>query len=92
MRLAEKALRVKEPPGRGHLTRREREVLEVMADAVSAREVGEVLGISRFTVEDHLKSVRRVLGARSTREAVAIGLSRGLIAFRDQDREVSGGR
>ncbi len=44
---------VAEPPELGQLTRREREVLQLIAEGKTAREVGAILGISPFTVNRH---------------------------------------
>ena len=85
MRLAEKFAASARP-----LTRRELEVLEVWADSASAREAGEVLGVTEWTVRDSLKRARRVLGVRSSREAVLVAFSRGLIRYRDPGEVVDG--
>lgn len=83
MRLADAIARAAPAPRRRGLTRRELEVLELAADARTVGEVAEVLGISKYTAEDHLKSARRALGVRTTREAVVLALVRGLITYRE---------
>ena len=64
-----------------HLTRREREVLEMMADGFSNKEIAAQLSISAHTVKFHISSILGKLGASSRTEAASIGLRRGLITI-----------
>lgn len=52
------------------LTGREREVLELLADGSTNREIAERLHLSPDTVKEHASSVYRKLGASSRAEAV----------------------
>jgi DNA-binding CsgD family transcriptional regulator/ketosteroid isomerase-like protein len=56
------------------LTRREREVLALLADGLSAEEVAGILTLSPLTVRTHIRNLRDKLGARNTVHAVAIAL------------------
>jgi len=57
------------------LTRREREVLRLVADGLSDREVAARLGISAGTVGEHLRSIYRKLGVGRRIDAVrSVGL------------------
>jgi DNA-binding NarL/FixJ family response regulator len=61
------------------LTRREQEVLEMLADGLANKEIAAKLRISSHTVKTHVQSVFAKLGADSRAEAVAVGVRRGLI-------------
>lgn len=61
-------------PGREPLTRREREVLELIAAGHSNKEAGRQLGISPRTIEDHRANIMKKLGARNATELVRIVL------------------
>lgn len=72
--------------GRAPLSPRQIEVLELAADGLDNGRIAAVLGISEETVKTHWKHARYRLGARNGKHAVAVALSRGLIAFRDRGR------
>jgi DNA-binding CsgD family transcriptional regulator len=61
------------------LTPREREVLTWVAQGKSAQEVGEILNITKRTVDEHVNSATRKLGAKNRTHAVAIALRDGHI-------------
>jgi DNA-binding CsgD family transcriptional regulator len=61
------------------LSVREQEVLRLVADGLSLREIGEQLAIAEATVRTHLANANRKLGARNRAHAVALGLRLGLI-------------
>jgi DNA-binding NarL/FixJ family response regulator len=63
------------------LTRREREVLELVAHGLSNRQIAERLGISEHTAKFHVAAVSAKLGASSRTEAVSRGVRRGLITL-----------
>jgi DNA-binding NarL/FixJ family response regulator len=52
------------------LTRREKEVLRLMAEGVSSREIASKLGISYTTVRTHIRSLGSKLGVHSKLQAV----------------------
>jgi DNA-binding NarL/FixJ family response regulator len=58
-----------EDPALGALSPREREVLRLLSEGLTDREIGEVLTISTRTVETHVSSVLRKLGVRNRAEA-----------------------
>jgi DNA-binding NarL/FixJ family response regulator len=61
------------------LSAREREVLNLIAEGLSAKEIGADLGISTKTVEAHRTSVMRKVGARKATELVRYAVRHGLI-------------
>ncbi len=61
------------------LTRREREVLRLVADGGTNRAIAEALHVSVNTVRTHMQSVLTKLGAHSKLEAVVLARRRGLL-------------
>ena len=57
------------------LTRRELEVLRLLARPLSIQEISEKLAISQHTVRNHIRGVRTKLEARTQLEAVVIGIA-----------------
>jgi PAS domain S-box-containing protein len=54
------------------LSRRERQVLQLLAKGVSTSAIGEQLHISRFTVRNHVQTILSKLDAHTRAEAVAL--------------------
>ncbi|MCU0449939.1 MAG: LuxR C-terminal-related transcriptional regulator [Bernardetiaceae bacterium] len=61
------------------LSRREQEVLRWLAQGARTSQIADKLFISQHTVEWHRKNILKKLGAKSSSEAVQIGLHGGLI-------------
>jgi DNA-binding NarL/FixJ family response regulator len=61
------------------LTDREREVLTLVAEGRSNREIGSEIHIEESTVKTHLKSIFAKLHAESRTEAVTVATRRGLL-------------
>jgi LuxR family maltose regulon positive regulatory protein len=61
------------------LTAREQAVLGLLPTGMSAREIGDELGITRETVRTHTKRIYHKLGVASRRNAVARGRELGLL-------------
>ena len=61
------------------LTRREVEVLSLIARGLANKEVGDVLGTAPGTVKAHVQSILGKLGAKDRTHAVTIALRRGII-------------
>lgn len=62
------------------LTRREREVLSLVADGLSNQAVGERLFVTEQTVKFHLGNIYRKLGASNRTEAARRAMRAGLIS------------
>ena len=65
--------------GRAELTAREREVLQLMGEGFSNKELAYELGMAETTTEKHVSSVLQKLGARDRIQAVRLALERGLL-------------
>lgn len=59
-----------EDPDRNRLTHREKEILKWMSEGKSAEDVACILGISKLTVDRHLKNIREKLDAINTLHAI----------------------
>jgi DNA-binding NarL/FixJ family response regulator len=63
-----------EMPHSPALTPRQHEVLELLVQGKSNRDIAEVMGLSENTVKVHLAAIFRVLGVSSRTEALLAGL------------------
>jgi DNA-binding NarL/FixJ family response regulator len=61
------------------LSRRESEILQMVAYGATTKEVAHKLGISPHTVKTHLERIFEKLGANDRAQAVAIALRKGLV-------------
>ena len=66
-------------PHSAEITDRERDVLVLVADGYSNKEIGAALSISAKTVEGHRGNVMRKLGLRSTAEIVRYAMRNHLV-------------
>jgi len=69
------------PAGAEPLTPREREVLDLVAQGLSNRRVGERLGIGERTAKFHVNGILTKLGAQTRTEAVVIAVRLGLVTL-----------
>jgi DNA-binding NarL/FixJ family response regulator len=69
------------PPkgSRGVITRRQREILQLLADGESTTVAARKLGLSEETVKTHMKNTLARLDAKNRSHAIAIGLRESLI-------------
>jgi DNA-binding NarL/FixJ family response regulator len=65
------------------LTERELQVLKWLAKGVPTKQIAAQLGISRSSVDTHLRNVFRKLGVNNRGEAVNVGLRVGLLVVSD---------
>jgi DNA-binding NarL/FixJ family response regulator len=63
------------------LSPREREIMHLMAEGLTAEAIGSQLGVSVETVRTHVRNVIRKLQARNRVHAIALALERGEIAL-----------
>jgi DNA-binding NarL/FixJ family response regulator len=57
--------------------------LRLLAQGLERKQIAEAMGIGEETVKSHLSEVRRKLGARTSAQAVAIGLINSLFEYAD---------
>lgn len=68
-----------EAPTSTPLSKREREILQMVANGSTTKEVARDLGISPHTVKTHLERIFEKLGANDRAQAVAIAIRAGLV-------------
>jgi len=68
-----------EPPRPGPLSAREREILQLLAENKSNKDIAKTLGISVRTVETHRRSVMQKLDANSIVELVHYAIRNGIV-------------
>jgi two-component system NarL family response regulator len=61
------------------LTGREIEVLELVADGKTSRDIGDILFISENTVKNHIRNILDKLGLHSRNEAVLYAIRESII-------------
>lgn len=66
------------------LTLRETEILTLLADGQSKKEIGRDLGISVTTVVTHVGHIYEKLGAKNAPDAIAKGFRRGILRIDDE--------
>jgi DNA-binding NarL/FixJ family response regulator len=65
------------------LSERECEVLALIAEGYTSKDIGERLHVAEETVKSHVTNLLGYLGARNRAHAVAIALRRGLLVSVD---------
>ncbi|MET8606865.1 response regulator transcription factor [Streptomyces rubiginosohelvolus] len=71
------------------LTRRQKEVLNLLAQGLSNRRIGRALHITEQTVKAHLHMVYHKLGVADRTEAVVIALRQGLVQHQRREDPLS---
>jgi len=65
------------------ITQREKEVLELVSQAYSTKEIGAKLNISSLTVMTHRRNLIHKMGAKNTAGLVRKGFEHGLLRAQD---------
>ena len=65
--------------GRGELTEREKQVVQLLSEGLSNKLIADRLGISDHTAKFHVNGVMMKLGSSTRTEAVVEAVRRGLI-------------
>jgi DNA-binding NarL/FixJ family response regulator len=68
------------PPEIGPLSRREREVVALVASGMTNKEIGQRLFIAERTAEGHVERIRYKLGVRSRTEVATWAVEHGIVA------------
>ena len=68
------------PPSSPHLTKREREILNLVAQGLSSSAIARMLSLSERTVEWHVLQAVKRLDAKNRIQAVVLAIRDGLIA------------
>jgi PAS domain S-box-containing protein len=74
------------PSSAVHLTKRQRDVLELLGEGASTDQIAAILHLSRETVRNYVRQVLRELGVHSRLEAVALAHREGLLAGEYESR------
>lgn len=69
----------REPDPQVHLTPRQRQALQLVHQGLSTRAIATRLHLAPGTVDNHIQSCLKALGARSRREAVHLARKHGLL-------------
>lgn len=62
------------------LTEREREILQLIAEGKSNKEVATILNVSPYTIETHRQNLMQKIGVHNTAEIVLYAVKKGIIA------------
>jgi two-component system, NarL family, response regulator len=73
------ATRLAERIGGNELTAREFEVLKLITNGKSNKQIGDDLGISEGTVKSHVNNILDKLGVTDRTQAVSVALKRGIV-------------
>jgi DNA-binding CsgD family transcriptional regulator len=63
------------------MTRRQREIVQLLAEGRPNREIADVLGISEKTVEFHRRHIRELFNLHNNADIVLFALKQGLISL-----------
>jgi two-component system, NarL family, nitrate/nitrite response regulator NarL len=72
-------IRLRAPRDRPFMSQREHETLRLIAEGLSAPQIGRALHVSTATVKTHLQHIYEKLGVSERAAAVAEGMRRGLL-------------
>lgn len=62
-----------------HITLRETEVLTLVAEGYSGKEIAQRLGIAPTTVDRHVEHARLKIGARNRTHLIVVAMQQGLL-------------
>ena len=65
------------------LSSREMDVLNLIVQGITNKEIGHTLGIAEYTVKNHVKSILSKLGAEDRTKAATMAIQRGIVHLPD---------
>lgn len=68
------------------LTKRELEILQLVTQGLTDKQIAEQLQLSHKTVRNHMDFVRAKLGAKTRGEAIASVLIKGIVTRNEPDK------
>jgi two-component system nitrate/nitrite response regulator NarL len=74
-----RSLHAREPQDSPELTRRERQVLGLMAEGLTARQIAQRLGVRQGTVRSHVEHITEALGVHGQKAALVMAMREGLL-------------
>jgi len=86
--LAQKSQPVAQPTTTGKLSKRETQVLALVASGYSNQEIADELSIAHNTVKNHLRSILSKLDVKNRAQAAAYAVSHGLVSLPEQAKRV----
>ncbi|MCL4395428.1 MAG: response regulator transcription factor [Chloroflexi bacterium] len=78
--IVEESAQPPEPESRDLLTEREKQVVQLVADGMSSREIAEQLGLSVKTIDTHRANIMEKLGIHSSAELVKYAIREGIVS------------
>lgn len=75
------ASRLSDRNHRSSLSPRELEILEMLSRGFTNKEIGRALGISRYTVRNHINSINQKLEVCDRTEAASVAMKQGIISL-----------
>jgi len=75
------ASRLSDRNHRSSLSPRELEILEMLSRGFTNKEIGKALGISRYTVRNHINSINQKLEVCDRTEAASVAMKQGIISL-----------
>lgn len=64
-----------------HITEREREVIELLCEGITMKEIADRLNISKRTIDTHKSNIMQKLGFHSTIELVKYAIKEGIVVL-----------
>jgi len=85
---AEPEKKAKSPKTKGMLTKRENEILRLIAEGYSSREIGELLSTSMKTVDTHRHNIMKKLNIHRKTELIKYAIEQGIIIIDRKTRDL----